>query len=82
MSGYQRYQQIIDVTEDYFGLAARRLIDHVLSGHLHKQPKDITDGDIETIALWARLAAGHITDNRDEIEKFSERLVQLKRKRG
>jgi transcription termination factor NusB len=71
------YDEVVEVSEDYFGPAANRFIDRIISNHLKKPPNKITRKDIKNIVSWTKLALGLITSNQEDIDEFISRLEKL-----
>lgn len=76
------YAQVVEIANDYFGPAAQRFVDRILNNHLHKAPVDIAPQDIEQIVRWVGLALAFITEDRQAIEDFTNRLLQLRKSYG
>lgn len=74
------FEQIVDITYDYLGPAARRFIAREVETHLHKKPENLTDTDIPTLLDWSKLAIALLTDDKDMVDDFSRRLAALTRR--
>jgi hypothetical protein len=75
--GTTLYKNIIDITEDYFGPAARRCIDRIIVNHLGKTPDKIKPGDVPELITWVKLTVALLTDDPDVVSEFVERLDKL-----
>lgn len=71
------YNNIIDVTEDYLGPAAKRFIDRQIQNHLEKQPDDLQAEDMPTLVDWVRVSVAFLTDDRKLIDELTQRLRGL-----
>lgn len=71
------YDEVMAVAEDYFGPAAQRMMGRLISNHLQKDPAAITTDDLEALTKWTRLAASLVTEDREAVDEFVERLRRL-----
>lgn len=71
------YHQVVAVTEDYFGPAASRFIDRQIMHHLNKQPEDLIAKDLTALIVWIQSAVSVLTDDRQVVNEFTERLRAL-----
>ncbi len=74
MSTTTYYEQIIDVTKDYLGPAAKRFIDRQVSFHFEKDPKDLTREDVEKIAESVRISLGLLTQDKVMVTEAEKRI--------
>jgi len=77
VSGNMLYDKVVSIAEDYFGPAAPRFINRLITNHLGKAPVKITARDIPDLAVWVSLTVAMLTDDQDTIDQFTKRLHQL-----
>ncbi len=68
------YKTITEIAEDYFGPAAPRFMNRLITNHLGKQPEQLTRRDITALARWAKVTAAMITDDQKSVDEFVRRL--------
>lgn len=71
------YDQVVDVTYEYLGPAAKRFVDREIEAHLGKKPKDITHDDIVKLHDWSKMAVAFLTDDSELIDDFSRNLLAI-----
>ncbi len=71
------YTNIVDVTADYLGPAAKRFIDRQVHNHLGKEPAKLTNSDMPTLVDWLRVSFAFLTDDRQMIDELTTRLRRL-----
>lgn len=79
MGAVTLYKQVIDVTTDYLGPAAKRFIDRQIQNHLHKQPADLDHDDLKKLIDWSGLALAMLTDDKEIVSEYTESLQNLSR---
>ena len=68
------YEQIVLITEDYLGPAARRFISRQISFHLDKQPEEVTIEDIPSLAEWTTVTLSLLTKDQNIVSEFSQKM--------
>lgn len=68
------YDQIVDITKDYLGPAAKRFIDRQISFHFEKQAKDLTTDDVYKIAESVRISLGLLTQDKVMVTEAEKRI--------
>ncbi len=76
------YNEVLSVTSDYLGPAAKRFIDRQIENHLNKEPGGLKPKDIDTLAEWSRLAFALLTEDKKIINEFIGRLKALSKGRS
>lgn len=76
------YQNLLAVTTDYLGPAARRFVDRQIDSHLRKSPEDITKKDIKTLADWSKISMSLLTNDKQLINNYVNRLMNLAGEEG
>jgi hypothetical protein len=71
------YDKIVDITYDYLGPAAPRFITRGIETHLAKKPEKLTKSDIPILLDWSKLAIALLTDDKQIVDDFSERLLVM-----
>jgi hypothetical protein len=71
------YEQVIDISEDYFGPASTRFVNRISLSHLGKPADKLTVKDLPELITWAQLAANVMSDNIEAIDEYIERLRVL-----
>lgn len=82
MIGTQKtlYEQVVEVTDRYLGPASERFVSRQIQMHIGKDPKDLTQKDLEKLVDWIRLAMALLTEDNKLVDDFSERLLTLAKK--
>lgn len=75
--GYKLYKQIVDITEDYLGPAAKRFIDRQIMAHVGKDPLDLTGKDLTKLTGWIEAAVSLLTDDIEMVDEYTTRLNGL-----
>jgi hypothetical protein len=73
------YQQVLSISEDYFGPAATRFVNRIATNHLDKPADKLTEKDLPELITWAQLAANIMSDNTAAIDEYVSRLRELRR---
>lgn len=81
-TGTSLYKEIVDVTYDYLGPAAPRFIARGIETHLSKKPEKLTTSDIPVLLDWSKLAIALLTDDKQMVEDFSQRLLVIAKQRN
>lgn len=71
------HHEIITIAEDYFGPAAPRFINKIIENHLRKDPELVTSSDMPEIVTWVSLTVAMMTDERNVVSEFTNRLNTL-----
>lgn len=71
------YEELVSITANYLGPAARRFIDHQIENHLDKSPQDVKREDLEPLIDWIRVAISLLTEDTTVTNEFIERLKRL-----
>lgn len=71
------YNQVVHITHMYLGPAADRFIARQVQNHLHKEPGDLSQKDLEKLIDWVRVAVSFITEDSRVVEEYVGRLRQL-----
>ena len=74
------YEDLINITKDYLGPAAKRFIDRQISFHLEKDPNNLNKEDIKKLAEWVRVALGLLTEDKKSILEAVSRIKKLAEK--
>lgn len=70
-------EEIIAVTEDYLGLAAKRFVNRQISFHLGKKPEELTKEDIPQLAEWMKISMAFLTEDKNLVDSLAQRLLNL-----
>lgn len=72
------FEEIVDMTSDYIGPAARRFVTKIVHNHLDKSPSELKRSDVTEYHEAAVIAFARITKNSRLRYEFSTRLLALK----
>jgi hypothetical protein len=72
------FEEIVDMTSDYIGPAARRFVTKIIRNHLSKSPSELKRSDVTDYHKVAVVAFAHVTKNSRLRYEFSTRLLALK----
>jgi hypothetical protein len=76
--GKDLYVSLVAIASDYLGPAGERFIDRQMQNLLKKNPAELTTDDIDTLIDWSRIALTVITDKKEVIAEFIDRIAALK----
>ncbi len=76
------HDELVDISRDYLGPAAERFIERQVSTHLHKKPVEVTAQDLVKLIDWIKLAFALLTNDKQVIDEYTERLMALTKSRG
>ena len=71
------YERAVDISRDYLGPAGERFMRKQIQTHLGKEPEELARKDIVQLATWVKATFVLLTDDRELIDTFSKRLLQL-----
>lgn len=71
------YEQVVDITYDYLGPAARRFVAREIETHLKKEPEQLTTADIPILLDWSKLAIALLTDDKEMVGDYTRRILKL-----
>jgi hypothetical protein len=71
------YQQVIGVTENYFGPAADRFVDRQIHNHLKINPEQLREQDLLRLIKWITLAMALLVEDESLIKKYAAELKAL-----
>jgi hypothetical protein len=71
------YQQLVSITEEYLGPAAKRFIDRQIEFHLEKPPVDVNQADISKLAEWGKVSLGLLTEDKKMVDDFETKILSL-----
>jgi hypothetical protein len=71
------YENIVAITEDYLGPAARRFIDRQINFHFEKRPDQITRADLTKLSEWVKVSLALLTEDRQMVDDFTKRINKL-----
>lgn len=71
------YDQIIEVTTNYLGPAAKRFIDRQISAHLNKEPSKLTKNDLNKLVVWMEAVVPLLTKDEKVVEAYINELENL-----
>lgn len=71
------YEKVTFITEEYLGPATERFLVRQITFHLGKTPQELQMGDLPKLIEWAKVTLGLLTEDRDMIEEFAEKIGRL-----
>lgn len=75
--GQDLHDRVVEIAADYLGPASKRFIDRQIVNHLHKQPEELTNKDLEELINWIEVVTALITEDKKLIKEFAGRLHTL-----
>ena len=75
------YHEIVDITYDYLGPAAERFVAREIETHLKKKPENLDKEDILILLDWSKLAIALLTDDKQMVDDYSQRLLVIANQR-
>lgn len=74
------YDDVIEITTEYFGPASHRFIGRMITSHLHKAPEDLETGDLKELVKWIKATVALLTDDTAIINDCTKRLDLLRKR--
>jgi hypothetical protein len=71
------YEQIVHITEEYLGPAAKRFINRQIEFHLEKKPAEVTTQDVPKLAEWGKVSLGLLTEDKAMVDAFEHKIMEL-----
>lgn len=71
------YEQIVHITEEYLGPAAKRFINRQIEFHLEKKPSEVTQQDVTKLAEWGKVSLGLLTEDKNMVDEFEKKMMML-----
>ncbi len=71
------YDKVVRVTHVYLGPAADRFIARQVQNHLHKNPEDLSPGDLDKLIDWIRVTVSLLTEDNEIVEEYIHQLILL-----
>lgn len=71
------YKKVVDIAEDYFGPAAPRYIDRLVTSHFDKTPEQLALKDMPELIEWTKLTVALVTEDQVVVDEFTKRLALI-----
>jgi hypothetical protein len=71
------YNEVVTITENYFGPAADRFVIRQIRNHLNKDPEQLGKQDLLRLIKWISLAMALLVEDEKLISKYSIDLQRL-----
>ena len=75
------FEQIVALTEDYLGPAARRFVSRQITFHLDKQPEDVVASDIPKLVEWTKVTLSLLTEDKQMVVEYTAKMNQIMKAR-
>jgi len=75
------FEQIVGLTEDYLGPAARRFVSRQIAFHLDKHPEEVTTDDIPKLTEWTRVTLSMLTEDKRMVAEYATKMTNLMKAR-
>ena len=72
------YDQVLDLSREYFGLGAQRFLDRQIRSHLKIEPQELTPNYLEELAKWCFVSGKLILKDEPKAKIYSDQIVHLK----
>lgn len=69
--------EVLQVMHAYLGPATERFLDRQIRAHLKKDPQELDRKDIVALAGWLKVSLALLTDDKKQLDEFSQSLSQL-----
>lgn len=73
----QPYDEVLDITTEYLGPAAKRFVDRQILSHLDKTPPNLSLEDMPVLVDWIKVSVALLTDDRKLVNKYIDQLLTL-----
>jgi len=74
------YQELVAISEEFFGPATDRFLRGQIEHHLHKSPANLTREDIPNLIEWLRLSLTMLHNDQREITRYIVAVRQLQKR--
>lgn len=71
------YRKTVQVTEEYLGPAGERFIRRQITTHLKIKPESLNRNNLSQLIDWSSIAFAMVTNNRRDVDAFTEDLAAL-----
>jgi len=71
------YEEVVNVTHEYFGPAADRFVTRQIRHHLSKNPKELRKKDLGGLINWISMAMALLHEDEELIHKYATDLQAL-----
>lgn len=68
------YEEVVNITHEYFGPAADRFVNRQIRNHLHIQPEQLRQRDLANLIVWISLAMALLIDDQNLINEYVTNL--------
>ena len=69
------YYEILKVSEEFLGPAAKRFLDRQISFHLKKNPEELSKNDLVELAEWISSSALLLIDDKKVVDDFNNKIL-------
>lgn len=74
------YEEVIKLTQAYFGPATRRFVNRQVTNHLGKEPEQLDRQDLLRLIDWISPAMALVTENQETVKRYISELRALAEK--
>ena len=71
------YTAAVDVSNEFLGPAGERFMRRQISMHLDIEPEELQAKDLAELVEWVRLTFAVLTDDKEHVDDFSNKLLSL-----
>jgi hypothetical protein len=71
------YKKAVKISEEYLGPAGERFIRRQIITHLHIEPEDLKDSQLNELAEWLHGAFAVITKDINYVNEYVNRILSL-----
>lgn len=71
------YNQIVQITEDYIGPAARQFIDNHIQNHCAISPCNLNHKDMPELIEWIKISMSYLTNDTALVEEYVQKLTHI-----
>ncbi|HXR50315.1 MAG TPA: hypothetical protein VN778_04795 [Verrucomicrobiae bacterium] len=71
------YDELVNVTHQYFGPAANRFVTRQISNHLSKDPELLKKKDLKALIDWISVAMALLVEDEKLVNKYIADLKEL-----
>jgi hypothetical protein len=71
------YEEVIKLTQAYFGPATHRFVNRQITNHLGKEPEQLDHQDLLRLIDWVSPAMALVTENQETVKRYMSELRAL-----
>jgi hypothetical protein len=76
-NAHSLYDQVSQITREYFGPVTDRFLSRQITSHLDKPADQLLPEDLPVLLTWTKLTLAHVTEDTDIIDDYVRKMTAL-----